>query len=119
MANFYGIDEKGLEDLKGILQRYYKTADKILDQMNTSVSMNNAFKGEQLQKAVRTYIAAVKKEGSEWLSQILRYCTDIDTRLSEIKKEQTKLESSLASSSKKVSSQVNGYSYGGVGSNAS
>lgn len=114
-GSFVGVNETQLNALKTVINNYYKKCVKTLDTMNTSISMNNAFRGTALQNEVKKYVKSVKEEGEDWLSQILRYNAAIDKRLAEMKSQQTKLGSVLQSGSKKVSSQTSRYTYSGGG----
>lgn len=117
--DFVGINESGMANLKGDLQALEKGVENILDTMTTAVSMNDAFKGEELQGAVKRFVDSVKTEGKEWASRINEYCARIDTVLEAMKRSQSQLASGLDSSTKSVSSQTTGYTYGGGSSSAS
>ena len=116
---FVGINQQGMENLKGDLIQLEKNVEGTLEGMLTDVSMDNAFKGEQLQGAVKSFVKAVKEEGQEWASRITEYCAQIDRMLSSMKTAQSQMASGLDTSSRAVSSQTERYTYGGGSSSAS
>lgn len=117
--NFIGINKAGLERIKDIILEYENKVQKTLEQMLTGVSQDNAFKGEDFRQAVTKFVTAVKDEGKEWTSQIQRYCDTIDVMLKKMQAAETQLSSGLDQSTRAVSSQTTGYSYGGGSSSAS
>lgn len=116
--DFVGIDEKGMASLKNDLQSLEKGVESIIDEI-TQADMNEAFKGEQFQAAVKNFIAAVRDEGKEWTSHINEYCARIDVVLESMKTSQSQLASGIDQSTKEVSSQTSQYNYGGGSTSAS
>lgn len=118
-GDFVGIEKTGMESLKDDLKQLVINVTGILDEMKSGVSKDNAFKGEFLQDAVTKFITAVQEEGKQWASQMERYCVKVDNVLSGMKTAESQLSSGLDQSTKSVSNQTTGYSYGGGSSSAS
>lgn len=108
-----GLNANKISDIKTVISTYISEVDAIVDQLDTSISANNAVRGDGVDAAVKQYATSVKESIKSFTSGLLAFNEQLDAVAAAYTAYTQSLGDTVSSSAGDVNSSFSKYSAGG------